>query len=990
MDREISHCPFGVISVLFFFVKYLIEGDSPKLSAARSYFSLLDAMSSGMHPHLLDRADWLVTDARISSLRRVVLGRLRPRNEPSRKPLVFVYDKETPEVRELSQGASFCAKGQWGMEVHIHEWLLASHHLTNDPDEADFFFVPAYSICMFEGGFFPMDVLDEKYTQMVRSLPYFKRNRGRDHIFTFGSGLSANVFRSWRREIPNSIQLSPETWLFNDAANVLDPPFDTWRDIAIPGYLHRHEVISLTQQARPLAKREHLAVFLGRIDPSRGSHPGAGGTDVRGAIRRLQEKGKVFVAQNLSMPEMHAVMGNSRFCFVPKGKSAWSLRFYESLFANCVPVVLSDFWELPFESFLDLPSFVIKWPMDKVGDRLMEYLEALSDEVLEEYMEASRRSRCWYVFPPLLHELEQDEASDELLRICPTLKEENAFQGLTRILGALAQDFWKRWGRGRPPGNHLTMSSPQTPPYGSWLMVSDLSHSSSRPDLRDISHRPRGDTISSSGTTCPHVSDARSVNGNDRSVVYSLTQVSFDKQLWSALEFPPPVDARVWMMSQAPFASPYLPPKVGAQLDGPDLRLRGPPATAVAMDTMAKGLWLLTLRSAAVAGLPPGQPFGSQASPGRIEASDPAVVNGSDSRSLHVNGSPTPTAPSPAAEQPQSVSVDEPAEAEQKVADEEKPADANEDCVGVSSEAAGKAAGCSGCPNQSACASGEAKKKDPAVTLIKDRLSNVKRKILVLSGKGGVGKSTISAQLSFGFAAREMDVGLLDVDICGPSVPRMLGLLGQDVHQSSEGWSPVYVDDHLAVMSIGFMLPNQDDAIIWRGPRKNGLIKQFLTDVNWGPLDVMLIDTPPGTSDEHLSIVTYLQDSSVDGAVIVTTPQEVSLMDVRKEINFCRKVKLPIIGVVENMSGYACTKCGHEERVFAPSTGGAREMCKLMEVPFLGSVPLDSRVAAAGDSGMSMTKMDPQGPVAKCIDSVITAILKETDKSGGAAAPSLQ
>ncbi|CAE8602081.1 unnamed protein product [Polarella glacialis] len=383
MDREISHCPFGVISVLFFFVKYLIEGDSPKLSAARSYFSLLDAMSSGMHPHLLDRADWLVTDARISSLRRVLLGRLRPRSEPSRKPLVFVYDKETPEVRELSQGASFCAKGQWGMEVHIHEWLLASHHLTNDPDEADFFFVPAYSICMFEGGFFPMDVLDEKYTQMVRSLPYFKRNRGRDHIFTFGSGLSANVFRSWRREIPNSIQLSPETWLFNDAANVLDPPFDTWRDIAIPGYLHRHEVISLAQQARPLAKREHLAVFLGRIDPSRGSHPGAGGTDVRGAIRRLQEKGKVFVAQNLSMPEMHAVMGNSRFCFVPKGKSAWSLRFYESLFANCVPVVLSDFWELPFESFLDLPSFVIKWPMDKVGDRLMEYLEALSDEVLE-------------------------------------------------------------------------------------------------------------------------------------------------------------------------------------------------------------------------------------------------------------------------------------------------------------------------------------------------------------------------------------------------------------------------------------------------------------------------------------------------------------------------------------------------------------------------------------------------------------------------------
>merc|ERR1719203_2142569 len=208
-------------------------------------------------------------------------------------------------------------------------------------------------------------------------------------------------------------------------------------------------------------------------------------------------------------------------------------------------------------------------------------------------------------------------------------------------------------------------------------------------------------------------------------------------------------------------------------------------------------------------------------------------------------------------------------------------------------ESAGKAAGCAGCPNQTLCASGEARKPDPAVAEVEANLASVKRKILVLSGKGGVGKSTVSAQLSFGFAARSMDVGLLDVDICGPSVPRMLGLLGQDVHQSSEGWSPVYVDDRLAVMSIGFMLPNQDDAIIWRGPRKNGLIKQFLTDVNWGSLDALFIDTPPGTSDEHISLVTYLQDS-MDGAVIVTTPQEVSLADVRKEINFCRKVKLRI------------------------------------------------------------------------------------------------
>eukprot|EP00434_Breviolum_minutum_P016027 symbB.v1.2.014126.t1/scaffold1024.1/size143406/2 len=181
-------------------------------------------------------------------------------------------------------------------------------------------------------------------------------------------------------------------------------------------------------------------------------------------------------------------------------------------------------------------------------------------------------------------------------------------------------------------------------------------------------------------------------------------------------------------------------------------------------------------------------------------------------------------------------------------------------------------------------------------------------------------------------------------------------------------------------MSIGFMLPNQDDAIIWRGPRKNGLIKQFLTDVTWGELDALIIDTPPGTSDEHLSIVTYLKDAKIDGAVIVTTPQEVSLMDVRKEINFCRRVDLPVLGVVENMSGYVCPACGHTERIFSPSTGGAMAMCQQMDVPFLGSVPLDGRVAAAGDQGMPLSQLQPDGPVAKCIDKVIEAILEQTDK----------
>mmetsp|Transcript_144143 Transcript_144143/g.461480 ORF Transcript_144143/g.461480 Transcript_144143/m.461480 type:complete len:556 (+) Transcript_144143:63-1730(+) len=435
LDREAIMCPFGVIAVLFFFVKFLLESADPNVEMARIYMSLLDAFSSGMHPHLLDAADWLVKDARVVSLRRVMLRHLRaPPEGLLPRPRVYVYSKEVPEVVALTQGASFCGKGQWGMEVHIHEWLLASSHLVHDPEEADFFLVPAYSICMFEGGFFPLAQLDVMYTDMVRGLPYFKRNHGRDHIFTFGSGMSANVFRSWQKEIPEAIFLTPETWLFNDFPDRTEPCFNTWKDIAIPGYLHRHEILSLASQARPLASREHLAVFLGRTDPSRGPHPATDEADVRGSIRRLHEQGKVFVAQNLSVPEMHAVMGNAKFCFVPKGKSAWSLRFYEALFANCVPVVLSDFWELPFEDFLHLPSFVIKWPMSEVGDQLLSFLAALPDQVLEDYMESSRRNRCWYVYPPRLHEVDMEERADELYRVCPNLHEENAFTGIMRIL----------------------------------------------------------------------------------------------------------------------------------------------------------------------------------------------------------------------------------------------------------------------------------------------------------------------------------------------------------------------------------------------------------------------------------------------------------------------------------------------------------------------------------------------------------------------------
>ncbi|CAM9435796.1 unnamed protein product [Choristocarpus tenellus] len=258
------------------------------------------------------------------------------------------------------------------------------------------------------------------------------------------------------------------------------------------------------------------------------------------------------------------------------------------------------------------------------------------------------------------------------------------------------------------------------------------------------------------------------------------------------------------------------------------------------------------------------------------------------------------------------------------------------------------------------------------------------------------------------FSALEK-VGLLDIDICGPSVPRMLGMVGQEVHQSASGWSPVWVNDGLGVMSIGFMLPNSDNAVIWRGPKKNGLIKQFLTDVDWGQLDYLVIDTPPGTSDEHMSVVQYLKGCAVDGAVVVTTPQEVAMADVRKEMNFCRKTGLDVLGVVENMSGLvvpvpelkftdpssgkdqteAAMELIHSKApellkyftkttVFTPFGEGPRGMAEKYGVPYLGRIPLDPNLLKACEKGEAFTVKYPSSPAGPPFGQIVEALLIAT------------
>lgn len=286
-------------------------------------------------------------------------------------------------------------------------------------------------------------------------------------------------------------------------------------------------------------------------------------------------------------------------------------------------------------------------------------------------------------------------------------------------------------------------------------------------------------------------------------------------------------------------------------------------------------------------------------------------------------------------------------------------------CPGVDSKERGFASACEGCPNQKLCQSGQFE-KDPTVDLVKEKLKNVKNIILVLSGKGGVGKSTVSSQIALTLAQNpSLEVGLLDVDICGPSIPRMLGLENEEVHQSAEGWTPVYKEDNLAVMSIGFLLSDSKKAVIWRGPRKNGLIKQFLTEVVWDKLDYLVIDTPPGTSDEHLSLIGYLKEANVKGAIIVTTPQEVALLDVRKEINFCVKTGISIIGVVENMSGFVCPHCSKQTELFQPNTGGAEGMCKEYNLELIGRIPLEPLILQSTEKGVCIVKEMPDSITAK-------------------------
>jgi ATP-binding protein involved in chromosome partitioning len=259
---------------------------------------------------------------------------------------------------------------------------------------------------------------------------------------------------------------------------------------------------------------------------------------------------------------------------------------------------------------------------------------------------------------------------------------------------------------------------------------------------------------------------------------------------------------------------------------------------------------------------------------------------------------------------------------------------------------------------------------------LQDNLIDVKHKIIVLSGKGGVGKSTVATNIAASLSLKGKRVGLMDIDIHGPSIPKMLGLEGVRLRGSEEGLLPVQYSEGLKVISIGFILRDEKDAVIWRAPLKHKLIRDFLTDVRWGELDYLIVDSPPGTGDEPISVAQLLEKP--DGGIIVTTPQDVALTDVRKAITFCRHVNLPIIGVIENMSGFVCPHCGKTVDIF--KKGGGEAMAKEMGVPFLGRIPLEPKIVETGDDGKPFFQYYEKTEATKAFESVIEPLLQLDNK----------
>jgi len=259
---------------------------------------------------------------------------------------------------------------------------------------------------------------------------------------------------------------------------------------------------------------------------------------------------------------------------------------------------------------------------------------------------------------------------------------------------------------------------------------------------------------------------------------------------------------------------------------------------------------------------------------------------------------------------------------------------------------------------------------------LREQLSKIKHKILVMSGKGGVGKSTVAVNVAVGLSLQDLMVGLLDVDLHGPNVPKMLGARDLKLSRKPDGrLGAIKYSPNLKFLSIEPFLPSEDTAVIWRGPIKHSAIRQFIGDIDWGELDYLVIDAPPGTGDEPLTVAKTMPDAY---ALVVTTPQEVSLIDVKKAIKFCQKIKLRILGIVENMSGFICPHCGKPVDIF--KKGGGQKLADEWGVRFLGRIPIDPRIVDTGDAGKPLIAAYPESITAKAFEELVRNIIVATEE----------
>jgi len=253
---------------------------------------------------------------------------------------------------------------------------------------------------------------------------------------------------------------------------------------------------------------------------------------------------------------------------------------------------------------------------------------------------------------------------------------------------------------------------------------------------------------------------------------------------------------------------------------------------------------------------------------------------------------------------------------------------------------------------------------------LKERMLKIKHKFIVISGKGGVGKTTVATNLAYGLAVKGNNVGILDADIHGPNIAKMLGIESKRLVGSESGIEPVEVLPNLKAVSLALLFENKDQPIIWRGPLKMIALKQFLADVNWGELDYLIVDSPPGTGDEPLSVCQLIPD--LNGAIIVTTPQGVAILDSRKSVMFAKELQIPIIGIIENMSGFICPYCKKEIDLFG--TGGGEKSAHDLSVPFLGRIPIEPEMVKLGDLGQPFIYFKKETQTAKIMDEMIKRI----------------